>query len=82
MASPYALTQLPVAEASLEIIEGKRRLEEASQSIVSGFRAPGYHTHAQFREVLLNSGHRYESSAFPRAPYYIAKAIVMGGMRW
>ena len=78
---PYALTQLPLAQASLEITEGKRRLEEASQSVVSGFRAPGYHTHALFREVLLQSGHLYESSAFPCVPYYMAKAMVMGGMR-
>ncbi len=78
---PYALTQLDLAQASLEITEGKKRLEAASQSIVSGFRAPGYHTHAQFREPLLQSGHLYESSAFPCAPYYVAKAMVMGGMR-
>ena len=78
---PYALTTLTHEVATREITEGKRLLEEASQSIVSGFRAPGYHTHRLLHQPLIESGHRYESSAFPCAPYYIAKAMVMGGMR-
>lgn len=78
---PYALTQLGESERRAEIIEGKRRLEEAIGTEVVGFRAPGYHTHATLHPSLIESGHRYESSAFPCAPYYLAKAVVMGGMR-
>ena len=78
---PYSLTQLTPHDSAAEITSAKRLLENASQIEVTGFRAPGYHTHAQFHKPLIDSGHRYESSAFPCAPYYIAKAMVMGGMR-
>ena len=78
---PYALTQLSPAESALEVRLGKELLEEAAQTHVVGFRAPGYHTSSILHGALSTSGHRYESSAFPCAPYYIAKALVMGGMR-
>jgi len=78
---PYALTQLTVQESSREIIEGKQRLEAVIEHDVVGFRAPGYHTCSSLHHPLIKSGHRYESSAFPCAPYYLAKAMVMGGMR-
>ena len=78
---PYALTQLDPEDSALEISEGKRRLESVIEQDVVGFRAPGYHTSALLHAPLIESGHRYESSAFPCAPYYIAKAMVMGGMR-
>ena len=78
---PYALTQLTVEESSKEIVEGKHRLEAVIDQGVVGFRAPGYHTSSSLHHPLVESGHRYESSAFPCAPYYLAKAMVMGGMR-
>ena len=78
---PYALTLLNPQDRSLEIVEGKRRLESIIDQEVVGFRAPGYHTSATLHGPLIESGHRYESSAFPCVPYYIAKAVVMGSMR-
>jgi len=78
---PYALTRLPLAELRREVSEGKRLLEEALDVEVLGFRAPGYNTSAAVSEAVFNSGHIYESSAFPCAPYYIAKALVMALMR-
>ena len=78
---PYALTTLEADVARQEISEGKRLLEGDAESEVVGFRAPGYHTSSTLHKALLESGHRYESSAFPCAPYYVAKALVMGGMR-
>ena len=78
---PYALTQLSAHDRALEISEGKRRLEAFIHRDVIGFRAPGYHTSAALHQPLIESGHRYESSAFPCVPYYLAKALVMGGMR-
>ena len=78
---PYALTQLSAHDSALEISEGKRLLEALVHRDVVGFRAPGYHTSATLHRPLIASGHRYESSAFPCAPYYLAKALVMGGMR-
>lgn len=78
---PYALTTLDPMLAHEEILEGKRRLEAVTDQAVVGFRAPGYHTSSQVQKSLIASGHHYESSAFPCAPYYVAKALVMGGMR-
>jgi hypothetical protein len=78
---PYALTRLPEEELRAEVFEGKRRLEAALGVEVRGFRAPGYHTSAQVQRAVLESGHAYESSAFPCAPYYLAKGAVLGLMR-
>jgi len=78
---PYALTRLSAQEQELEVREGKERLEGRLACEVLGFRAPGYHTSAVLSQLVKHSGHRYESSAFPCAPYYLAKAMVMGLMR-
>lgn len=78
---PYSLTTLSPEVQELEIIEGKKRLEAATDTEISGFRAPGYHSHSSLHHPLIESGHRYESSAFPCAPYYLAKATVMGLMK-
>lgn len=77
----YDLTLLDAAEQAAEIGEGRRRLEEAAGAPVVGFRAPGYNTGAAVQAAVRASGHTYESSVFPCAPYYLAKAGVMGAMR-
>ena len=78
---PYALTRLPEPDLRAEVAEGKRLLEEALGVEVAGFRAPGYHTSPLVQRAALDAGHTYESSAFPCAPYYIAKGAVLGLMR-
>jgi len=78
---PYALTRLPDPALRAEVLEGKRRLEEALSVEVAGFRAPGYHTSPRAQRAALDAGHRYESSAFPCAPYYVAKGLVLALMR-
>jgi peptidoglycan/xylan/chitin deacetylase (PgdA/CDA1 family) len=46
-----------------------------------GFRAPGYEVSADVIDILRARHYRYDSSAFPSAPYYSAKAAVMGLIR-
>jgi peptidoglycan/xylan/chitin deacetylase (PgdA/CDA1 family) len=46
-----------------------------------GFRAPGYAINAEMLELLNERGYRYDSSVFPSAAYYGAKALVMAAMR-
>jgi peptidoglycan-N-acetylglucosamine deacetylase len=46
-----------------------------------GFRAPGYAINADALDLLSARGYRYDSSVFPSAAYYGAKALVMGAMR-
>ncbi|MBU0554248.1 polysaccharide deacetylase family protein [Myxococcota bacterium] len=77
----YDLSLLDEHSQRIEIGCGKDRLEQACGAAVVGFRAPGYHTNAQIQRLLMETGHRYESSAFPCAPYHLAKAGVMGLMR-
>ena len=77
---PYSLTRLSQDEKAAEIREGRQRLETAAGVPVVGFRAPGYNTNATVAAQVLESGHLYDSSVFPCAPYYLAKAGVMGLM--
>lgn len=77
----YDLTQLNKAERQAELAEGRRILEEASGSSVIGFRSPGYNTTSALVADVACTGHRYDSSVFPCAPYYLAKAGIMGLMR-
>ena len=46
-----------------------------------GFRAPGYEIAADVIDALQARGYRYDSSVFPSATYYGAKALVMAAMR-
>lgn len=78
---PYELTRLPPDRRRREIGEGRDRLEDGSGFAVSGFRAPGYNTHAGVIADARATGHRYDSSVFPCVPYYVAKAGVLGMMR-
>ncbi len=74
----YALSRLPAPA----IAEDLRRAEEAILAAVGqrpvGFRAPGYTLSAALYRALCDRGYRYDSSVFPAAPYYLAKAAVMG----
>ncbi len=61
------------------------RAQEAIAAVVGakpvGFRAPGYTLSAPLIQALVERGFTYDSSAFPAAPYYAAKAGVMGALR-
>lgn len=46
-----------------------------------GFRAPGYVHHKRMLQQVAGLGYRYDSSALPSPPYYLAKLGVMGWMR-
>ncbi len=77
----YDLTRLSAQERRAEVAEGRARLEAAAGTSVVGFRSPGYNTDAALQRDIAESGHTYDSSVFPCAPYYLAKAGVLGWMR-
>ncbi len=77
---PYALTRLSDDERLAEVKEGKERLEAAAECPVVGFRSPGYHTSKALQDDLKATGHLYDSSIFPCAPYYLAKSGVLAWM--
>jgi len=62
---------LAQADAALEVITG---------SAPAGFRAPGYTLSAPLYEATEARGYLYGSSVFPAAPYWAAKAAVMGAL--
>ncbi len=78
---PYDLVRLgPVAIAS-EIDRAHLAIAACGGAAPVGFRAPGYEISGDVIDILSARGYRYDSSAFPSAAYYGAKAAVMGAMQ-
>jgi peptidoglycan/xylan/chitin deacetylase (PgdA/CDA1 family) len=78
---PYDLVRLgPVAIAS-EIDRAHLAVATCSGVAPVGFRAPGYEISGDVIDLLSARGYRYDSSAFPSAAYYGAKAAIMGAMQ-
>jgi len=78
---PYDLTRLAPARIDEEVGRAHAAIAEVAGRAPVGFRAPGYETSATLIETLARHGYRYDSSAFPSTPYYLAKAAVMAGIR-
>jgi peptidoglycan-N-acetylglucosamine deacetylase len=77
----YALTRRDPAAIALEVRLGAEAIGRTVGRAPVGFRAPGYTLSAPLLAALVAQGYRYDSSAFPAAPYWAAKAAVMAGMR-
>lgn len=77
----YALTRRPAGEIAADLARADQVLEQAVGVRPVGFRAPGYTLDAALYAAQVARGHAYGSSAFPAAPYWAAKAAVMGAMR-
>lgn len=77
----YALSRRSPEEIDRDVASGEDAIRAAVGSPPSGFRAPGYALSAALYRVLAARGYAYDSSAFPAAPYYAAKAAVMGALR-
>ena len=77
----YDLTRLDPDARRAEVQRGRELLEAAAGAPVVGFRSPGYNTDAELQRDIAATGHTYDSSVFPCAPYYLAKAGVLGWMR-
>ncbi|MHB1843848.1 MAG: polysaccharide deacetylase family protein [Deltaproteobacteria bacterium] len=77
----YDLVRLPEEQVAHEVQAGATAIEAAVGQRPLGFRAPGYTLSAPLLRAAIAAGHRYDSSAFPAAPYYLAKASVMGALR-
>jgi peptidoglycan/xylan/chitin deacetylase (PgdA/CDA1 family) len=78
---PYDLVRLERQEIASEIDRAQSAIGEACGKAPVGFRAPGYEISADLIDLLCERGFRYDSSAFPAIPYYLAKAAVMAGLR-
>ncbi|HYO56205.1 polysaccharide deacetylase family protein, partial [Archangium sp.] len=76
----YALTRRPPESIREDLRRADEVLEAATGVRPVGFRAPGYTLNAALYAATVERGYRYGSSAFPAAPYYTAKAAVMGSL--
>lgn len=77
----YRLWRRGPAEAAEEIRRGGEAVAEAAGRPARGFRAPGYALSPAMLAALVDQGYRYDSSAFPAAPYWLAKAGVLAALR-
>ncbi|HET6922361.1 MAG TPA: polysaccharide deacetylase family protein [Anaeromyxobacteraceae bacterium] len=77
----YRLWRRGRAEAAEEIRRGGEAVAEAAGRPARGFRAPGYALSPAILAALVDQGYRYDSSAFPAAPYWLAKAGVLAALR-
>ena len=78
---PYDLIRLGRVKISEELDRAESAIAETCGRPPVGFRAPGYEISAELIELLCEHGYRYDSSAFPAIPYYLAKATVMASLR-
>ncbi|MCS6900905.1 MAG: polysaccharide deacetylase family protein [Myxococcales bacterium] len=73
----YDLTRLDSFEQRRQVGVGREVLQGATGSPVEGFRAPGYTMSDRLLSIVRETGHRYDSSVFPCAPYLLAKLAVL-----
>jgi hypothetical protein len=76
----YALTRRAPESIREDLVRGEEAILAATGERPVGFRAPGYTLNAELYAATVERGYRYGSSAFPAAPYYAAKAAVMGAL--
>ncbi|RKH46107.1 polysaccharide deacetylase family protein [Corallococcus llansteffanensis] len=79
-AHDYALTRRGPEAIGEDLARADAAILKATGVRPSGFRAPGYTLNADLYAATVAQGYRYGSSAFPAAPYYAAKAAVMGAL--
>jgi peptidoglycan/xylan/chitin deacetylase (PgdA/CDA1 family) len=77
----YDFARLPRADMAEEIDRAHAVVGACAGAAPLGFRAPGYAINADALDLLHARGYRYDSSVFPSAAYYGAKALVMAAMR-
>ncbi|WP_141328443.1 polysaccharide deacetylase family protein [Myxococcus sp. AB025B] len=79
-AHDYALTRRGPDAILADLRRADDVIRQATGTRPVGFRAPGYTLNADLYAATQALGYQYGSSAFPAAPYYAAKAAVMGAL--
>lgn len=76
----YSLTRCAPERIAAEIRAGGEAVTRVVGRPPVGFRAPGYTLCGSLIAALIEQGYQYDSSAFPAAPYYLAKAAALSAM--
>lgn len=74
----YALSRRARADIDTDLQHAHQAIIDATGVTPVGFRAPGYTLSPALLQAVAALGYRYDSSTFPAAPYWSAKAAVMG----
>jgi hypothetical protein len=77
----YQLARSGLAEISADLQRGAEAVRQHAGVEVRGFRAPGYTLSPDLYQATVAQGYAYGSSTYPAAPYYLAKAMVLGLQR-
>lgn len=80
-AHDYAISRRAPEVIEADLSRAQEVLTRAVGVAPVGFRAPGYTLSPELYRAVEAQGFEYGSSAFPAAPYWLAKAGVMGGLR-
>lgn len=78
----YDLTLRDSGEMTRQVEGGILAIERATGRRPRGFRAPGYTITDELFAILQDVGVTYDSSVFPCPPYYLAKAVKLGLIRF
>jgi hypothetical protein len=76
----YDLTRRSPDAVVRDLTECERAIVRVTETPPKGFRAPGYTITRDLLQALWVRGYKYDSSVFPAAPYYLAKATIMGAL--
>ncbi|MCA2979763.1 MAG: polysaccharide deacetylase family protein, partial [Myxococcaceae bacterium] len=79
-AHDYALSRAPRADIEADLRRAHEAIVAATGQTPVGFRAPGYTLSPALLQAVAAVGYRYDSSTFPAAPYWAAKAAVMASL--
>ena len=77
-AHDYDLTRNSPSQIGDDLSRGGAAVLRVTGVRAAGFRAPGYTLTDAILQALNAQGYRYDSSVFPAAPYWAAKALIMG----
>ncbi|HET9956032.1 MAG TPA: polysaccharide deacetylase family protein [Polyangiaceae bacterium] len=78
---PYELVRLTPSEQWRQIDGALELFQHELGYRPRGFRAPGYSVNDALLTMVAKAGHLYDSSVFPSAPYYAAKALALLALR-
>lgn len=79
-AHDYALSRRSPAEIALDLKRADEAIARVAGRRPVGFRAPGYTLSPALLQAVADLGYRYDSSVYPAAPYWAAKAAVMAAL--
>lgn len=76
----YRLSRWSLADIKADLQKAHETLTQCTGKAPVGFRAPGYTLSPALLQAIVEQGYAYDSSVFPAAPYWAAKAAVMGAL--